>query len=215
MKDLYIYGCGGSGREVAFALSLDKSSDKQWKVAGFIDDDKSLWNRDINDIPVKGGKEWLKENGGNICICLVADPYEKEELVKELKSYGNVKFPKVIAPGSYISDFIEWGEGCLVAHPFNYITVNINLGDFVFINCGNGIGHDVEIGDFTTIYSHIDISGGVKIGSHCVIGTGATINPGVSIGNNVIVGAGSVVIRDVPDNVVIAGVPAKIIKERP
>jgi maltose O-acetyltransferase len=45
------------------------------------------------------------------------------------------------------------------------------------------------------------------------IGASATINPGVTIGNNVVVGAGAVVTKDVPDNVVVAGVPAKVIRE--
>lgn len=51
----------------------------------------------------------------------------------------------------------------------------------------------------------------IKVGSNCFIGCRSTILPGVTIGNNVIVGAGSVVNKDIPDNMVCAGVPAKII----
>ena len=50
------------------------------------------------------------------------------------------------------------------------------------------------------------------IGDDCVIGIGAIILAGVKIGNNVVVGAGSVVTKDVPSNVIIAGNPARIIK---
>lgn len=50
------------------------------------------------------------------------------------------------------------------------------------------------------------------IGDDCYIGTGATILAPVVIGNNVTIGAGSVVIRDIPDNAVVGGVPAKILK---
>jgi maltose O-acetyltransferase len=53
----------------------------------------------------------------------------------------------------------------------------------------------------------------VYIGNNVWIGGGAIINPGVSIGNNVVVASGSVVIKDVPDNVVIGGNPAKILKK--
>lgn len=53
----------------------------------------------------------------------------------------------------------------------------------------------------------------VKIGNDVWIGGNCTILPGVEIGNNVIVAAGAVVTKDVPDNCVVGGVPAKIIKE--
>lgn len=50
------------------------------------------------------------------------------------------------------------------------------------------------------------------IGTHCFIGCGSIIMPNITIGNHVIVAAGSVVTRDVPDNCIIAGNPAKVIK---
>lgn len=52
----------------------------------------------------------------------------------------------------------------------------------------------------------------ITIGDNAWIGANATICPGVTLGNNVVVGAGAVVTKDFPDNVVIGGVPAKIIK---
>lgn len=51
----------------------------------------------------------------------------------------------------------------------------------------------------------------VHIGNHTFIGQRSLILPGITIGNNVIIGAGSLVNRDIPDNVVAAGVPAKVI----
>ena len=51
------------------------------------------------------------------------------------------------------------------------------------------------------------------IGTHCFIGCGSIIMPNVTVGNHVIVAAGSVVTKDVPDNCIVAGNPAKIIKQ--
>ncbi|UOF88686.1 sugar O-acetyltransferase [Fodinisporobacter ferrooxydans] len=53
----------------------------------------------------------------------------------------------------------------------------------------------------------------VTIGNNVWIGGGAIINPGIHIGNNVVVASGAVVTKDVPDNVVVAGNPAKVMKQ--
>lgn len=59
--------------------------------------------------------------------------------------------------------------------------------------------------------NRMDKMGRIKIGSNCFIGSGVHIMPGVSIGDNCIIGACSVVTKDVPDNAVVAGMPAKVI----
>lgn len=55
----------------------------------------------------------------------------------------------------------------------------------------------------------------ISIGERCWLGAGVIVRPGVTIGDNVIVAAGAVVVKDVPDNVVVGGVPAKTIKRLP
>ncbi len=57
-----------------------------------------------------------------------------------------------------------------------------------------------------------DLIADTVIGKHCVIGVRSIILPGVKVGDSVIVGAGSVVTKDVPENTVVAGNPAKVIK---
>ncbi|WP_238884687.1 serine O-acetyltransferase [Clostridium sp. YIM B02551] len=74
------------------------------------------------------------------------------------------------------------------------------------------------IGDYCVISQQVTIGGrsGIKevpiIGNNVYIGAGAKILGNITIGNNAIIGANSVVIKDVPENAVVAGVPAKIIK---
>lgn len=65
------------------------------------------------------------------------------------------------------------------------------------------LNHDVCRGLYTQTF----------IGSHCVIGVGSMFMPGLHIGNQVVVGGGSIVTHDVPDNCMIAGNPARIIKK--
>lgn len=81
---------------------------------------------------------------------------------------------------------------------------------------GVHIGNFVGIAQNALILSHDHYRNGqyvdTYIGNHVNIGWGAVINPGLRIGNHVIVGANAVVTKDVPDNCIVAGNPAKIIK---
>jgi acetyltransferase-like isoleucine patch superfamily enzyme len=107
----------------------------------------------------------------------------------------------------------------------------LHVGDSVVINAFVHIwAHEpVRIGDNTMIASHVQIttsthdytvrpyrdcrkSAPVTIGRNVWIGTGAIILPGITIGDNAVIGAGSVVSKDVPENTVVAGVPARVIR---
>lgn len=82
---------------------------------------------------------------------------------------------------------------------------------------GVHIGDRSRIAARAIIFAH-DYYGGnmhmdTYIGKQCIIGYNAIILPGVRLGDNVIVGAGSVVSKDIPSNCIVAGNPAKIIKE--
>ncbi len=110
---------------------------------------------------------------------------------------------------------------------------NIHVGENFFANfncvfldvCEIRIGDNCLIGPGVHIYtathpidpieraSGLEYGKSVTIGDHVWIGGGAIINPGVNIGNNVVIASGAVVTKDVPNNVVVAGNPAKIIKQ--
>ncbi len=206
-QDLIIYGAGGAGRELATFLK----GSEEWQVKGFVEDETD--EEQIEGIKVLGKRGYLEKNGGAVVVSILSNPYEREKIINELKQFPSIKFPRVLTPGTYYSNNIEWGEGVVVGLPCSLLSTGLKLGNFVFINYNTGIGHDTQIGDYSILYSHIDIGGGTRIGHHCIIGSGVTIRPGVEIGNGCIVGGGSMVVKNVPDNVTVAGVPAKVIKE--
>ena len=92
-----------------------------------------------------------------------------------------------------------------------------DIGAFTYINAKFGviIEDKVQIGSHCSIYSVSTIDGkegGVVLKKNCRIGSHSVVMPGVTVGENAVVGAMSFVNRDIPDNVVAAGVPAKVIK---
>jgi acetyltransferase-like isoleucine patch superfamily enzyme len=89
----------------------------------------------------------------------------------------------------------------------------ISIGDNVTIAAGVAFEtHDGGVGVFRNEYKDINIFGEIIIGNNVFIGHRAIIMPGIRIGDNVVIGAGSIVTKDIPSNVVVAGIPAKILK---
>ena len=99
-----------------------------------------------------------------------------------------------------------------------HLGANTDIGAFSYINAKHEvvIEDEVQIGSHCSIYSVSTIdnsSGKVVLKNKCRIGSHTTILPGVSIGKNSIIGAHSLVNKNIPDNVVAFGVPAKIIRK--
>lgn len=90
-----------------------------------------------------------------------------------------------------------------------------NLGRCVIVNSRANVDHECVLDKGVHIAPGATLCGCVRVGAYSLIGPGAVVLPRITIGRNVIVGAGAVVTRDLPDNVVAWGNPARIVKENP
>lgn len=118
----------------------------------------------------------------------------------------------------YANSFVRvFPNGHLILHGgFINENVQISCGETIEIGEGATIGRDVCIRSYDGHIIEVDgykIAESIKIGRHVWIGQGATILKGVTIGDGAIVASGAIVTKDVPANCIVAGVPAKIIKE--
>jgi acetyltransferase-like isoleucine patch superfamily enzyme len=105
------------------------------------------------------------------------------------------------------------GEGCLVQMNVSFTDPSyVRLGHNVHLSGCTLFGHDGSVNMLNRAYgTNLDSVGQVDIRDNVFVGHQAIIMPGVTIGPNAIVAAGSVVTRDVPEGVVVGGVPAKVI----
>lgn len=117
--------------------------------------------------------------------------------------------------GRLVSQFARWVTGVEI-HP------GASIGHGFFIDHGMGvvIGETTEIGDYVTLFQGVTLGGTGKekgkrhptLGNHVVVGSGAKVLGNIRIGDSVKIGANSVVLRSVPSNSTVTGIPGRIVK---
>lgn len=141
------------------------------------------------------------------------DQAAMEKAIREL--FGSVGKNPTILPGFTCDDGTKLHVGDFFLANYNVTILDIRevtMGDHVMIGPNtliSTVGHPLSPRGRR---NHMAIAKPVTIGNDVWIGANVTILPGVTIGNNVVVAAGAVVTKDVPDNCVVGGVPARILR---
>lgn len=212
MKDIYIIGAGGFGRETAWLIERINNVEETWCIKGFLDDNPALHGSIEGGYPVLGGCEYLEELQKSVSVvCAVGSARIRKIIVEKIKHYQNIEFATLIDPKVEMSNRVKIGEGSIICAG-NILTVDITLGQHVILNLDCTVGHDAVLEDFVTVYPGVHISGNVVVQEAAEMGTGMQIIQGKKIGRGSIVGAGAVVIRDIPENCTAVGNPARVVR---
>ena len=117
----------------------------------------------------------------------------------------------VISKNSYISDKKLIGKG-IQMFPYSVAHHNAKIGDYCILNTGAILEHDCEIGNGVHLMPGAVIGGNAFLGNYVTIGINATVLPKIRIEDGAFIGAGAVVTKNVKKNEIVAGNPAKFIR---
>ena len=159
----------------------------------------------------------LQANARKITDCVVE--HDRRNSGVPLLDIKNLKAR--IEPGAIIREKVEIGEGAVIMMGA-VINIGAVVGKGTMIDMGAVLGGRAIVGDFCHIGAGAVLAGVVEpasatpviVENHVLVGANAVIIEGVHVGAGAVVAAGAVVIEDVPENAVVAGSPARVIKRK-
>jgi sugar O-acyltransferase (sialic acid O-acetyltransferase NeuD family) len=207
-KEILVYGASGHAKVIIDIIEKEG----RYKIMGIIDDNPEITGKKLLGYEIIGGFEKLEENKDCRVIIGIGDNITRKKIYEKVTRSGH-EFIRAVHPSSQIGRDVSISLGTVVM-----ANATINTGSHirknVIINTGATIDHDCVIEDFVHISPGVHLAGNVTVGELSHIGIGASIVQGIHVGKNTVVGAGAAVIENVPDNVVVAGVPARVVKKR-
>ena len=202
LKDLVVYGAGWHGREV---MQVCRDTGMYMGSVCFLDD--GLSGRKIDGIDVFSG--YLLHEGAftetHRFVVAVGNNRSRLRIGDDIISKGG-QIETVVHPSALIWQDAEIGLGTVI-FPRAIVSVAAKIGRFCIVNKHATIGHGAILGDGANISDSCAMSG--NVGSESFMGLNSVCIPGVDIGDRCTIGAGAAVIRSVPDDTTVVGVPAR------
>ena len=190
-----------------------------YELIALFDNDRAV-RPPFDDVPLFYGKEgfnrWLSDTdlrkaSVSFLVAIGGARGEDRHLIQKFMEESGLSSITLIHPAAFCAGNAALGRGTQVMAN-STVGVDVKIGEACIVNTGATVDHESVLSDGVHVCPGSHIAGEVRIGPYSMIGIGAVVLPGVNIGSNVIVGAGSVVIRDVANDVVVCGNPARTLK---
>jgi sugar O-acyltransferase (sialic acid O-acetyltransferase NeuD family) len=207
MEEAIIVGAGTYGQVYAKYLQ------SKYKIIGFIDDNEEIANDTIDGIKILGNRNFLFEkiNKDVSVFVPIGNNHIRFDLLSILNKKG-FNTPSFIHPDTIIHESVQLGHAVYILPGTNIMPCTV-IKDYVMISIGVNISHHSTIRGGCFFSHGVNIGASIYIEEKAYFGIGSTVMTGIKrVGFNSLVGAGSVVINDIPDNAIVAGVPARILR---
>jgi len=209
MKKLVVVGGGGFAKEVIWL-----AQDCGYEVVGVLDDADNVQNQKVLGIKVLGKISDWKTYAHHEFILAIGSPRTRRIVFKKMIELGSPKFATLIHPNVIASQHITIGEGSIICAGCT-LTVEIEIGNHCILNLNITVGHECTIEDFVTVAPMVAISGNVHLKDYSEVGTGAAIRQGIIIEKGAMLGMGGILTKNIPENSIFLGNPAKEFKNLP
>jgi sugar O-acyltransferase (sialic acid O-acetyltransferase NeuD family) len=183
------------------------------EVIGLIDDNPALAGSQVAGLPVLGGYDRLVELWKDRALDAVALSFHSEvrrRIHRRLRAETDIEITALVDPRAIIGSDVQVGPGALI-EAGAVVGPGTTVGEGVIVDMGAVVAHDCRLGPFSHLSPGCHLSGVVNLLENVLVGAGASINSTVTVGRNVIITPGAAVMNDVPDDVIVGGVPAKIL----
>lgn len=205
-RRLLIVGAGGLGRELS-QYAADTWRSGEFEILGHLDDNTTSGQDFPLLFPYLGLIEAWEMGPTDHFLLAIGDPRAREKVAGRLRSRGG-EFVTLVHPLAYVASSARVGYGSVVA-PYATIGAGAQVGEFTNIHFYASAAHDTRIGSYVSLSPYAVANGQVVLGDSVFLGTRVTVNPTVKVGSGARVTSGSVVYRDVPENALASGNPAK------
>ena len=206
MKVLAIYGAGGLGREVLELARIINRSEKRWDRLVFIDDGNV--EAIVSGCEVYSYESAREEFKTNLEVIVgIGEPLTRKMIYEKLNK-DCITTPNLIHPDVYIPESAKIGFGVIIQIGC-FISCNVLINNYTYIHPHCNIGHDDILDEGCMISGFCNIGGEVKIGKWTYLGLSTAIKQTVKVGDYSIIGMGSVVLKDIPDEMIALGNPAR------
>lgn len=142
------------------------------------------------------------------------DNVTRRQVVERLTAqHGELPFATLVHPSAVVATGVEIGAGTVIAAGA-VIQPCTTIGGHCIVNTSASLDHDNMVNDFASVAPGVVTGGGVTLGEQSFVGIGSVIKHGTTIGRNAMIAAGSLVVKDVADDVIMLGSPAKVVRQR-
>jgi acetyltransferase EpsM len=202
-KELIILGTGGHAKVVYDAVIA--SGD--YKPIGFIDL-QSEWDGDDLPLPYLGDYSEIANYPDAHYVIAIGSNRIRQEVAEEY----DLHYATIIHPSAIFGSNVTLGVGSFVSAGV-IINANSIIGKHTIINTGAIIEHDNIIGRYSNIGPRATTGSTVMIGEHCLLGIHVAVLPNLTISAYNIIGAGALVTKDIHNQGIYVGIPAKAVEK--